>query len=75
MNAYVGCVNRLSARAYDSRKRYFSWAAQSGPTGHERIIYGLYTIYDTSGLRKNVDEGQCAGAARRRTRSGRHRLR
>jgi hypothetical protein len=54
MNAYVECVNRLSERAYDSRKRYFSWAAQSGPTGRERIIYGTYTIYDTSGCRKNV---------------------
>ena len=52
MNAYVECVNRLSERAYDSRKRYFSWAAQSGPTGHEHIIYGTYTIYDTSGCRK-----------------------
>jgi len=56
MNAYVGCINRLSERAYDSRKRYFSWAAQSGPTGHERIIYGTYTIYDTSGCRKNVEK-------------------
>lgn len=54
MNAYVGCINRLSARAYDSRARYFSWAAKSGPTGRERIIYGLYTIYDTSNCKKNV---------------------
>jgi Protein of unknown function (DUF3829) len=54
MNAYVGCINRLSARAYDSRKRYFSWAAASGPTGRERIIYGTYTIYDTSDCRKAV---------------------
>ena len=44
MNAYVECVNRLSERSYESRKRYFSWAAPSGPTGHERIIYGTYTI-------------------------------
>ena len=56
MNAYVGCLNRLSARAFDSRARYFSWAAKSGPTGHERIIYGLYTIYDTSDCAKNVDK-------------------
>lgn len=56
MNAYVGCINRLSARAFDSRKRYFSWAAKSGPTGKERIIYGLYTIYDTSDCRKNVEK-------------------
>ena len=56
LNAYVGCLNRLSARAFDSRARYFSWAAKSGPTGRERIIYGLYTIYDTSDCAKNVDK-------------------
>jgi Protein of unknown function (DUF3829) len=56
MNAYVGCINRLSARAFDSRKRYFSWAAPSGPTGRERIIYGTYTIYDTSHCRNDVEK-------------------
>jgi hypothetical protein len=56
INAYVGCINRLSERSYESRKRYFSWAAQSGPTGRERIIYGTYTIYDTTDCRKNVEK-------------------
>jgi hypothetical protein len=56
INAYVGCINRLSERSYESRKRYFSWAAQSGPTGKERIIYGTYTIYDTADCRKNVEK-------------------
>src|SRR5690242_36450 len=56
LNAYVGCINRLSARSYQSRDRYFSWAAKSGPTGKERIIYGTYTIYDTSDCRKNVEK-------------------
>ena len=56
LNAYVGCLNRLSARSYNSRARYFSWAAKSGPTGRERIIYGTYTIYDTSGCVKNVEK-------------------
>jgi hypothetical protein len=56
MNAYVGCINRLSERSYSSRARYFSWAAKSGPTGKERIIYGTYTIYDTSDCRKNVEK-------------------
>jgi len=55
LNAYVGCINRLSERSYSSRSRYFSWAAPSGPTGRERIIYGTYTIYDTSGCLKNVE--------------------
>ena len=56
MNAYVGCINRLSARSFDSRKRYFSWVGKNGPTGKERIIYGTYTIYDTSDCRKNVEK-------------------
>ena len=56
LNAYVGCINRLSARSYNSRQRYFSWVSKKGPTGKERIIYGLYTIYDTSDCRKNVEK-------------------
>ncbi len=56
MNAYVGCINSLSERAYDSRRRYFSWAAKKGPTGKERIIYGTYTISDTSRCRKDVEK-------------------
>jgi hypothetical protein len=56
LNAYVGCINRLSARSYESRARYFSWVGKNGPTGKERIMYGTYTIYDTSDCRKNVDK-------------------
>ncbi|MGN6461435.1 MAG: YiiG family protein [Pseudolabrys sp.] len=56
MNAYVGCINRLSERSYSSRKRYFSWVGKNGPTGKERIVYGTYTIYDTSDCRKNVEK-------------------
>jgi hypothetical protein len=56
LNAYVGCINRLSARSYDSRQRYFSWVSRNGPTGKERIIYGVYTIYDTSDCRKAVEK-------------------
>ena len=56
INAYVGCINRLSERAHESRSRYFSWVGKSGPTGKERIIYGTYTIYDTSDCRKSVAE-------------------
>jgi hypothetical protein len=55
INAYVECINRLSERSYDSRSRYFSWAAKSGPTGKERIIYGTYTIYDTAPCKQKVE--------------------
>ena len=61
VNAYVGCINRLSERSYDSRARYFSWVGKEGPTGKERIIYGLYTIYDTSGCEKNVEQAKAVG--------------
>lgn len=56
MNAYVGCINRLSERSHESRKRYFSWVGKNGPTGKERIVYGTYTIYDTSDCRKNIEK-------------------
>ncbi|NEW85732.1 DUF3829 domain-containing protein [Rhodopseudomonas sp. WA056] len=56
LNAYIGCLNRLSARAFDSRSRYFSWAAKTGPTGKERIVYGTYTIYDTKDCRAAVEK-------------------
>jgi hypothetical protein len=56
LNAYVGCINRLSERSYDSQERYFSWVDKKGPTGKERIIYGTYTIYDTSDCKKNVEK-------------------
>lgn len=56
INAYVGCINRLSERSYSSRRRYFEWVGKNGPTGNERIIYGTYTIYDTSACRKAVEK-------------------
>ncbi|WP_339071795.1 YiiG family protein [Methylovirgula sp. 4M-Z18] len=55
LQAYIGCINRLSERAHQSEERYRSWAAASGPTGKERIIYGTYTIYDTSDCAKKVE--------------------
>jgi hypothetical protein len=56
VNAATECINRLSERSHLSRHRYFSWASKNGPTGKERIIYGTYTIYDTSDCRKKVEK-------------------
>ena len=55
LNAYIECTNRLSGRAYEARARYFSWAAKTGPTGKEQVIYGTYTIYDPSKCRSSVE--------------------
>ncbi len=40
------CVNPFSNRVTDSYSRYASWIAdlKAGPTGRERIVYGLYDI-------------------------------
>jgi hypothetical protein len=47
LQPYIECINRLSERSHSAEERYLSWVnAKTGPTGKERIIYGLYTIYD-----------------------------
>jgi len=49
LNAYVGLLNR-TLRASESLSRYASWVnPKTGPTGRERIIYGLYSLYDVRG--------------------------
>jgi hypothetical protein len=46
-NAYVEFMNR-TLRAVDSIERYRSWVNWTkGPTGRERLIYGLYSVNDT----------------------------
>jgi hypothetical protein len=48
-NAYVGLMNR-TLRAVDSWNRYKSWVnMKTGPTGRERIVYGMYGLYDVRG--------------------------
>jgi hypothetical protein len=43
-NAYVEFLNR-TLRASESLERYKSWVNMTtGPTGRERIIYGLYSV-------------------------------
>ncbi|HJL16006.1 MAG TPA: YiiG family protein [Sandaracinaceae bacterium LLY-WYZ-13_1] len=50
------CTNRFSQRALESRDRYLRWVdAETGPTGHERAVYGVYTISDPSDCREAAD--------------------
>ena len=47
MNPYVGVINSYSTRVSSSLQRYLSWVDKdNGPTGKEKVIYGLYTISD-----------------------------
>lgn len=49
LNAYVGLLNR-TLRASESITRYRSWVdMRTGPTGRERNVYGLYSLYDVRG--------------------------
>ncbi len=46
-DAIAACLNRHADRGWASYYRYLSWVNPArGPTGHERNIYGLYTLYD-----------------------------
>jgi len=50
-------MNR-TLRASESWSRYTSWAnAKTGPTGKERIVYGLYSLYD---VRSETDKALAA---------------
>lgn len=47
-NAVVGLLN-ASLRGGESWRRYLSWVnVKKGPTGKERIIYGLYSVGESS---------------------------
>lgn len=57
VNAYVGCLNRLSERAFQSRDRYVGWAGSAASLEtRARNVYGLYTIYDPSDCASKVKE-------------------
>jgi len=57
LNPYVALLNR-TMRATDSIARYESWVnMNTGPTGKERIIYGLYSLYDVRG---EIDKAKAA---------------
>lgn len=60
MNAYVGLLNR-TIRASESIDRYESWVnMKKGPTGKERNVYGLYSLYD---VRSEIEAAQEATTA------------
>ncbi|MEL4375142.1 YiiG family protein [Brucella cytisi] len=60
MNAYVALLNR-TIRASESLDRYDSWVdMKKGPTGKERNVYGLYSLYD---VRSEIDAAEAATTA------------
>jgi hypothetical protein len=58
ISAYIDCINRHSNWTLGSRERYLDWVkdAKRGPTGRERVIYGLYPLYDASDCREGIEK-------------------
>lgn len=56
LQPYIECYNDISGRAHDSQARYLSWVNEkAGPTGKEKIVYGLYTISGEADCAKGVE--------------------
>src|SRR5215469_17767132 len=53
---YIACLNRHSEQAFASRDRYLSWSAKTGPTGKEKIVYGVYTLYGPTDCMRGIEE-------------------
>lgn len=60
LDTYIKCTNAYSEGVFDSRNRYLSWVGKRGPTGRERVIYGLYEIRGPGNCPRNF-----AAAAKR----------
>ncbi|QRG04969.1 DUF3829 domain-containing protein [Xanthobacter dioxanivorans] len=61
LNAYVKLLN-ATLRAEESWNRYLSWVSlKTGPTGKERIIYGLYSV-SPSQAKTAIDAARAAAA-------------
>lgn len=61
LQAYIGCINRLSERAQQSQSRYTSWAGKAAALNTKpKNILGLYEIYDPADCATGV---QAANAA------------
>ena len=59
--AYVGLLNRTLS-ASESLARYDSWVdMRTGPSGRERIIYGLCWVYD---VRSEIEQARAATTAK-----------
>lgn len=46
LSSYIDCYNRMDGSAHRSISRYASWVKdmKAGPSGKERVVYGLYEI-------------------------------
>jgi hypothetical protein len=60
LNLYIDCYNRASDSFGRSLQRYASWIKNMdvGPTGQERVVYGLYSVQGAEDCQKAVAQAQ-----------------
>ncbi|MDR2991820.1 MAG: YiiG family protein [Burkholderiaceae bacterium] len=62
LNLYIGCYNQASSWFGRSLARYKSWVKDMnvGPTGNERIVYGLYSVHGAQDCKKAIAAANAA---------------
>jgi hypothetical protein len=60
LNLYIGCYNEANSSFQRSLSRYASWVKNmaTGPTGHEMVVYGLYSVRGTQNCQTAVEQGK-----------------
>ncbi|MDR2011679.1 MAG: YiiG family protein [Rhodanobacter sp.] len=62
LNLYIECYNKASGSFRRSLNRYQSWVKDMkvGPTGNERIVYGLYPVNGAQSCKKAIAAANAA---------------
>jgi hypothetical protein len=60
LNLYIECYNHANSSFQRSLARYASWVKDMtvGPTGHERIVYGLYSVDGAQACQQAVQQAK-----------------
>ena len=63
LGTYIECYNALDQKAHASIQRYASWVKnmEAGPSGMEKVVYGLYELAPEQNIKKC--QADFAGAA------------
>ncbi|MCL2012734.1 MAG: YiiG family protein [Cystobacterineae bacterium] len=60
LNLYIGCYNRADESFQRSLERYASWVKDmdTGPTGKEGLVYGLYSVNGAEECQQAVEQAK-----------------
>lgn len=64
LNQFIVCINKPSSFALRSRSRYLGWVdPKTGPTGQEKVVYGLFEINLVDQCKKALKKAKTMGPA------------